>query len=84
MILPINLSLYGEDGSWTCEYKEFSSLSFGPTPTQAVQSFFEDFSVLWDEIAEAKDDALAPDARRIKQALLAAVKEVQPERARCR
>src|ERR1700733_2561846 len=53
---PIAVTLYVEDGIWNCEYEAIPSLSYGATPEQAVHSFFEDFAVLWDEIAKAPDE----------------------------
>jgi hypothetical protein len=81
---PILATVYVEDGTWYCENKEFSSLAFGSTAEQAVHSFCEDFSVLWDEIAQAQDETLTADAQRIKRALLSAVKTVETELIRCR
>ena len=80
----IEISLYMEDGLWNCEYQPFSSLSSGPTPEQALYSFCEDFSVLWHEIAQAPDETLTEDARKLKQALLSAVKTVEAGWNRCR
>jgi len=80
----IEISLYLEDGLWNCEYLPFSSLSFGPTPEQALYSFCEDFSVLWHEIAQAPDATLTQDAMKVKQALLSAVKTVEAGWDRCR
>jgi hypothetical protein len=81
---PITISLYVQDGIWTCEQETFSSLSYGPTPEEAVHAFCEDFSVLWHEIAEAADDELTQDAQRVKSALLSAVALVQGDSAKCR
>jgi hypothetical protein len=74
---PILIELCVEDGSWVCEYKPFSVISFGASPERAVYSFFEDFAVVWDEIAEARDETLAADALKVKQALRLAVKDVR-------
>jgi hypothetical protein len=77
---PIDLDLYEQDGSWCCENKDFSSLTFGGTAQEAVYSFCEDFAVLWNEIANAPNEDLAPDAQRLKvilQSLIRAVEEGQ-------
>src|SRR5271157_154305 len=79
----IEISLYMEDGLWNCEYEPFSSLSSGPTPEQALYSFCEDFSVLWHENAQAPDETLTEDARKLKQALLSAVKTPEAGWNRC-
>jgi hypothetical protein len=80
----IEIYLYMEDGLWNCEYQPFSSLSFGPTPEEALYSFCEDFSVLWHEIALAPDETLAEDAKSLKQAVLSAVKTVEAGGYACR
>ena len=81
---PITLSLFVEDGGWVSEFAPFSSLSFGSTPEEAVRAFCEDFSVIWDEIAASPDETLASDARKVKLAILSAVKTVEPEPLKCR
>jgi|GEM_PF-1118036 len=73
---PLELTLYREDGAWTCEQRDFSIVAFGQTPEEAVHSFSEDLSVLWDEIAQAPDDALSKEAWMVKLCLLSAVKSV--------
>lgn len=80
---PISVALYEEEGVWYCENQDFSSLAFGASPIEAVSSFYEDFSVLWHEIAEAPDETLTDDAQKVKEALRVAVKEVETERRRC-
>lgn len=73
---PVELTLARVDGGWTCEEKLFSLFGFGETSMAAVCSVFEDFAVLWDEIASAPDESLSEDAQRTKLALLAFVKSV--------
>jgi hypothetical protein len=81
---PISVTIYEEDATWYCENQDFSSLTFGSTAQEAVQSFCEDFSVLWDEVAQSPDETLNSDAQRVKQALRSAVKTVDRERDNCR
>jgi hypothetical protein len=69
-----------EGGGWCCEYKDLSSLAFGATPQEAVHSFGEDFAVLWNEIAEAPNETLAPDAQQLKEILRSLVRAVEKER----
>jgi hypothetical protein len=77
---PIEVSLYPEqDGLWICESELVSSLAHGRTPEDALQAFGEDFSVLWDEIAKAPDESLAPDAQRLKVILCSLVRAVEKE-----
>ncbi len=73
---PVELTLERVAGGWTCEEPEFSLFGFGETAAKAVCSVFEDFSVLWDEIAQAPDEDLSEDAQLTKYALLAFVKSV--------
>jgi hypothetical protein len=75
--VPIEVSLYQDEGLWYCEHPTFSILSSGNTPVEAVHSFCEDFSVLWDEIAQCPDDSLTREAQDVKRILLAAVKSFQ-------
>jgi hypothetical protein len=63
---PIELTLESVEGGWTCQEGELSLFGFGPTSVAAVLSVFEDFAVLWEEIAQAPDDALSADAIRLK------------------
>lgn len=52
----------------------------GDTLGDAVNTFCEDFAVLWDEIAKAPDDSLAPDAQRLKGILRLLVRAVEKVR----
>jgi len=79
LIPPVELTLYREDGGWTCELSKFSIVAFGKTPEEAVRSFSEDLSVLWDEIAQAPDDTLSKEAVQVKRSLVSAVKSVTVE-----
>jgi hypothetical protein len=73
----IQVALYQEDSVWYCENEELAILAFGDTAEQAVHSFCEDFSVLWEEIAVAPDDSLTSDAQKVKQNLRSVVKSVK-------
>lgn len=73
---PIELILEKVDGGWICEEPTFSLSAFGETSAKAVCSVFEDFVVLWDEIAQASDDSLSDDAQGVKCTLLSLVKSV--------
>ena len=77
---PIEISLYPEqDGLWICESELISSSVHADTLEKALLAFCEDFAVLWDEIAKAPDDHLAPDAQQLKQVLRALVRAVEQE-----
>jgi hypothetical protein len=73
----ITVALYQEDDVWYCEYEPCGILSVGDTAEQAVHSFSEDFSVLWDEIAQCSDDALTVEAQATKHCLLSLVKSTK-------
>jgi hypothetical protein len=74
---PLDLLLERVDGGWACEEPIFALFGFGEEGVTAVCSVFEDFSVLWDEIAQASDDVLSEDAQHTKRELLRFVKSVQ-------
>jgi len=74
----IELVIYQEsDGMWICESELLSSLTYGDTPTHAVQALCDELAVLWKEIAMSPDDNLTPDAQRLKIILLSSVKAVE-------
>lgn len=73
LVSPIELTLEKVDGGWTCQEGRFSLFGFGPTDVAAVLSVFEDFAVLWEEIAQAPDNTLSDDAVRLKRLLLSQV-----------
>jgi hypothetical protein len=73
---PVELTLDRVDGGWTCEEQVFSLFGFGKSSMEAICSVFEDFAVLWDEIANVPDESLSEDAQRTKLTLLAFVKSV--------
>jgi hypothetical protein len=74
---PLDLLLERADGGWSCEEPILALVGFAGESVDAVCSVFEDFSVLWDEIAQAPDDVLSEDAQRTKQELLSFVKSVK-------
>jgi len=73
---PLELTLSQDNGGWTCEEATLSLFSFGATDVLAVCSLFEDFAVLWEEIAQASNDSLSEDAIQLKQRLLSLVQSV--------
>lgn len=77
---PLEVSLYPDDGLWICECEPISSSVHAETLTGALTAFCEDFAVLWDEIARASDDSLAPDAQQLKGTLRSLVKAVEKAR----
>lgn len=73
---PIELLLHQDEGGvWMCECCDI--LSVGRTPTEAALSFCEDFSMLWDEIAQLPDSDLTRQAQDTKRCILAVVKSVK-------
>jgi hypothetical protein len=73
----ITVALYQEDDVWYCEYEPCGILSVGDTAEHAVHSFSEDFSVLWDEIAQCSDESLTVEAQATKRCLLSLVKPIK-------
>jgi hypothetical protein len=73
---PLDLFLERVDEGWSCEEPILGLFGFGKNNVKAVCSVFQDFSVLWDEIAQAPNDVLSDDAQRIKLKLLSFVKSV--------
>ncbi len=76
---PILVSLSYEDGLWYCESKELSILSFGKSEEEALESFREDFSMMWEVVAQSADESLTPSAQRVKRAMRHAIDVVEVE-----
>src|SRR5215469_12221996 len=72
---PLEFKFAQGGGMWECEACGITSL--GNDPQEAIFSFCEDFSVLWDEIAQAPDESLTKAAQRIKGNMLFAVKSIR-------
>jgi hypothetical protein len=77
---PIEISLYPENGIWICESEAIHSSVHGDKMGDALNAFCEDFAILWDEIANAPDDSLAPDTQRFKATLRSLVRAVEKVR----
>ena len=75
---PIVVSFFVEDALFYCEYAPLSILSFGPSQSDAVLSFCEDFAMLWDAIGQSEDNSLTSDAETVKKRLKALVNSVVP------
>lgn len=77
---PVELTLTRDSDSngWACEEKTLPLFAFGDNDNgaNAVFSLFEDFAVLWDEIAQVPDNLLNPEAQVTKAKLLSMVKSV--------
>jgi hypothetical protein len=70
--------LYIEDSTWYCESESLGILAFGHSSEEAIHSFVQDFSALWDAIAQAPDDSLTADALDVKRAFHRIVKGELP------
>jgi hypothetical protein len=70
------LSLDFDNGAWVCENKSLSILAFGSNIRQAIDSFSEDFEMMWDVIAQSPDDSLTIEAQKVKQEMLSVVNRV--------
>jgi len=62
-----------EDDVWIWENEEYHVLGHGDDLADVALDFGFAFSVQWDDIACAEADILAPDARRVREGLLALV-----------
>jgi hypothetical protein len=76
---PLGVLLSVEDEAWKCEDDGHHIASFGNTRETALNSLCEDFAVLWQEIAQASNEEITPDAQRIKNFLISIVQAVEPE-----
>jgi hypothetical protein len=72
---PVEFKFTQNADVWECEASGITS--FGTSAQDAVLSFCEDFSVLWDQIAQAPDESLAKSAQRIKGNMLFVVKSIR-------
>jgi len=73
---PISVKLCFENGLWLAESSAFCILAYGKDKADALRSFAEDFSVVWDAIAQLPDDQLTVDAIALKHNLISIVKSV--------
>jgi hypothetical protein len=72
----VDVTVTVEDGLWINEAAPLSILAAGNTRGEALRSFCNDFTVLWDEIACVSDDNLTGDAIHIKRSLRDIVESV--------
>jgi hypothetical protein len=76
-LLQVEVSSFA--GGWCYESKPLTILAFGRTEQEALASFTEDFSVLWDAIVQAPDQSLTLDALAVKHAFQRLVRTVTQE-----
>jgi hypothetical protein len=76
---PIYLTRYAENGYIFLESKVLSIIAYGRSEQEAVESFREDFSALWDTIAQCPDGSLTPQAKQIKDKMIEQVNAVVSE-----
>jgi hypothetical protein len=76
---PIYLTRYAENGYIYLESKRLSIIAHGTSPLDAVNSFQQDFSMLWDAIAECHDESLTPEATKVKAEFRRVVNAVASE-----
>jgi hypothetical protein len=69
--------LYCEDSMWYCESESLGILAFGQSREEAICSFLQDFSALWDGVAQIPDESLTADALDVKRTFLRIVKDVR-------
>ena len=73
---PVRIEVTNSVEGWCYESKPLAILAFGKSKQQAQDSFTEDFGVLWDAIAQARDESLTGDAISVKRAFLELVATV--------
>ena len=76
---PVRIEVTNSVDGWCYESKPLAILAFGKSKQQAQDSFTEDFAVLWDAIAQARDESLTGDAISVKRAFLELVGTVAKE-----
>ncbi len=76
---PIEIEVSRFGGGWCYESKPFAILAFGKSTQEVLDSFTEDFSVLWGAIAQAPDESLTMDAIAVKHAFQQFVRTVTTE-----
>ena len=74
---PIPVTEEWSEGLWQYENAELGLLGYSTSKDEAFEVFQLDFASSWDNIAQESDDALAPDAQRLKKALLDLVLRVE-------
>jgi len=73
------IKVASEDGVWYAENPTLGIIAYGDSVADALDSFQEDFSVLWEEIAQAEDHELTVEARRVKAFLREIVEAVEAQ-----
>ena len=60
-----------------CENAQLGIIALGDTRAAVMREFSNEFSALWDIIAEEKDSLLTKDARLLKRRLIELVRNVE-------
>jgi hypothetical protein len=76
---PLQIEVSRFAGGWCYESELLAILAFGRSKQEVLDSFTEDFSVLWDTIAQVSDESLTTDALAVKHAFQALVRAVSAE-----
>jgi len=79
LIQPLIIAVSRFGGGWCYESKPFAILAFGASKHDALDSFTEDFLVLWDAIAQAPEESLTEDAIPVKHAFQQLVRAITSE-----
>jgi hypothetical protein len=61
-----------------CEDAHLGIIAYGDTREEVMREFSNEFSALWDIIAEEEDALLTEDARLLKRRLIELVRKVKP------
>jgi hypothetical protein len=67
---PLMVALSRENGLWNCSAEKLSLFAFGNSREEAQRSFAQDFAMMWDLVAQSRDESLTSGAQRVKAELL--------------
>ena len=74
---PVRCLSARQEDLWVFECPEYGLSAFSADRAEALQQLHEGFAFLYDGLVNEPDDALTPDALRLRDKLRADVKETQ-------
>lgn len=63
---PLYVQRYAENGYIYLESRQLSIIAYGRSEQEAASSFYEDFSMMWNSVAECDDESLTREAAKVK------------------
>jgi hypothetical protein len=76
---PIACVIEKQNDLLFCENAQLGIIAYGDTREEVIREFSNEFSALWDIIAEEKDSRLTKDARLLKRRLIELVRKVETQ-----